>query len=145
MYRLLINSIQQIQLYMLSLNVLPVFKARGIDNPYYFLVKLGLSPYTVNNILYNGVHSLDLRHVELLCKALVCEPNDLLVWNPDKNQFYPDNLPLQKLKAKPLPIDVQQTLFAIPYKELVDIGNQLKSFQKQETNTTTEVKSELEV
>lgn len=127
---------------MLSFNVSSVFKARGIDNPYYYLVKLGLSPYTVNNILYKSVRSLDLRHVELLCKVLVCEPNDLLVWTPDKNQFYPDNLPLQKLKTKPVPIDVQQTLSSIPYKELVEIGNQIKSFQKLETNTDTEVKPE---
>jgi len=117
---------------MLHLNITPVFKARGIDNPYNFLVKQGLSPYTVNNILYKGVSSLNLNHVELLCKVLVCEPNDLLVWTPDKNQFLPDNHPLQKLKAKPTPIDVQQTLSAIPYKDLVEIGNQIMGMQKQE-------------
>ena len=123
---------------MLRFNVSSVLKARGIENQYYFLVKLGLSPYTVNNILYHGVLSLDLRHVELLCKVLVCEPNDLLVWTPDRNQFYPDNLPLQKLKPKPVQIDVQQTLSSIPYKELIEIGNQIKGLQKQEANTDTE-------
>ncbi len=127
---------------MLRLNVMPVFRARGIDNPYYFLVKQGLSPYTVNNILFNGVSSLNLSHVELMCKLLVCEPNDLLVWTPDKNQFYPENHPLQKLKPKPLPIDVQQTLSAIPYKDLVEIGNQIKDMQKQESKPAAELKPE---
>ena len=129
---------------MLRLSVIPIFNARGIDNPYNFLVKLGLSPYTVNNILYNGVNSLDLRHVELLCKVLVCEPNDLLIWTPDKNQFINDNHPLQKLKAKPQPVDIQQTLSVIPYKELVEIGSQIKSLQKQETISGTEVKPKTE-
>ena len=63
----------------------------------------------------------------------VCEPNDLLVWTPDKNQFYPENHPPQKLKPKPIPIDVQQTLSAIPYKDLVEIVNQIKEMQKQES------------
>lgn len=123
---------------MLKLNVFPVFKARGIGNPYYFMVKLGLSPYTVNNILNNGVNSLHFKHVELLCKSLMCEPNDLLEWTPDRNQFYPENLPLQNLKAKPIPIDVQQSLSAIPYKELVEIGIQITSLKKQETNTVVQ-------
>lgn len=129
---------------MLRLNVMPVFKARGIDNPYYFLIKQGLSPYTVNNILYKGVLSLNLSHVELLCKVLVCEPNDLLVWTPDKNQFIPDNHPLQKLKLKPHPIDVQQTLSTIPYKDLVEIGNKIKEMKSLETNPTEVVKTEAE-
>lgn len=117
---------------MLRLNVMPVFKARGIDNPYYFLIKQGLSPYTVNNILYKGTLSFNLNHVELLCKVLVCEPNDLLVWTPEKNQFYPENHPLQKLKLKATPIDVQQTLSTIPYKDLVEISNQIKVLQNLE-------------
>ncbi len=129
---------------MLRLVVSSVFKARGIENPYYFLVKLGLSPYTANNILYNGVTFLNLNHVELLCKVLMCEPNDLLVWTPDKNQFYPENHPLQKLKAKPVPIDVQQTLSAIPYKDLVEIGNQLRSLKKEETSSVVKVSNETE-
>ena len=130
---------------MLRLNVMPVFKARGIDNPYYFLVKQGLSAYTVNSILYHGVSSLNFNHVELMCKVLVCEPNDLLVWTPDKNQFLPDNHPLQKLKPKPIPIDVQQTLSAIPYKDLVEIGNQIVGLQKQKTVPAAEVKPETEI
>lgn len=130
---------------MLRLNVMPVFKARGIEKPYYYLVKLGLSPLKVNNILNNGVDSLKFRHMELLCKVLVCEPSDLFVWSPDKNVFYPENHPLQKLKSKPIPIDVQQALSTIPYQDLVEIGNQLKNMQKPEKITPEAVNPDAEV
>ncbi|MEI6753142.1 MAG: hypothetical protein WCK78_08230 [Paludibacter sp.] len=75
-------------------------------------------------------------------QQLVCEPNDLLVRTPDKNQFYPENHPLQKLKPKLIPIDVQQTLSAIPYKDLVEIGNEIKEMQKQESKPAAEANQE---
>jgi DNA-binding Xre family transcriptional regulator len=71
---------------MLSLNLIPIFKARAIEKPYSFLVKAGLSPHSATNILNNKTHVFRLDHIELLCRVLVCEPNDLLVWNPDKGQ-----------------------------------------------------------
>lgn len=117
---------------MLRLNVLPIFKARGIEKPYYYLSQLGLSPYAVNNILYNNVNSISFKHIELLCKVLFCEPSDLFSWTPPKDEYYPDNHPLQGLILKPAPIDVRKTLSTIPYKDLALISNQLKTMQKQE-------------
>lgn len=126
---------------MIRLNVLPIFKARGIEKPYYFLVQLGLSPYTVNNILYNNTVSLNFKNMELLCKVLFCEPSDLFRWTPDTNEYYPANHPLQALTDKPAPIDVRQTLATIPYKDLMAIGNQIKAIQKQEL-VNPEIKNE---
>ena len=79
--------------------------------------------------------------MELLCKVLFCEPSDLFRWTPPKNEYYPDNHPLQGLLLKPAPIDVRKTLSTIPYKDLVVIGGQLKSMRKQEV-VNPEVKNE---
>ena len=81
---------------MLSLNLIPIFKARAIEKPYSFLVKAGLSPHSATNILNNKTHVFRLDHIELLCRVLICEPNDLLsiknsvdlAWNaPNDNEL----------------------------------------------------------
>lgn len=117
---------------MLHLNLLPVFSARGIEKPYYFLVKLGISPSTAKKMLNNETTALSFKHIESLCKLLFCEPSDLFAWTPKKNEFLQENHPLQKLKNNPTTVDVQQTLSNIPYKQLMEMCGQLKSSQQQD-------------
>ena len=119
---------------MLRLNVLPVFSARGIEKPYYHLVKLGLSPLTARNVLNNEATTLSFKHIESLCKLLFCEPSDLFTWIPQKNEFLPENHPLERLKNKATTVDVQQTLSNIPYKQLMEMCGQIKSSQQQDLN-----------
>jgi DNA-binding Xre family transcriptional regulator len=82
---------------MLYLNLNPIFKARQINNPYAFLVKLGIAPHTATKITSNNMHVLRLNHIELICKALFCEPNDLLAYKPEDDHILPENHPLVKL------------------------------------------------
>jgi hypothetical protein len=53
---------------------------------------------------------------ELLCNTLVCEPNDLLAWQPDKTKNYLPDHPLNKLKAELADDDWQQKLAVCPLK-----------------------------
>jgi len=105
---------------MLLFNLDPIFQARGIDRPYTFLVKAGLSPHTATSILNKKTRIFRLDHVELLCRILVCEPHDLLLWKPDKGQQYADNFPLAKLGQSDQGQwqEWQEKLATLPFKEL---------------------------
>lgn len=85
---------------MLLYNLKAIFKERGIDRPLRFMVNAGIPSTTAHNIMNNNLRNFRLRHIEILCKALMCEPNDLLVWIPDKGEIYPDNMPLRNLERK---------------------------------------------
>lgn len=106
---------------MLTLNLKPIFQARGIQKPYTFLVKAGLSPASATNIINNKIRTFRLDHIELLCRILVCEPSDLLLFKPDKNQNYLPNHPLLKLQQQITDNNWQQTLANLPLKQLKEV------------------------
>ncbi len=118
---------------MLSLNLYPIFKARGIERPYTFLVKAGLTPHSANVLLNSKTKVFKLEHVEKLCLLLKCEPNDLLVWYPDKNELIADDHPLTKLKHdESTAIDLKKTLLNMPYSELKSLSSKLTEDMKKE-------------
>lgn len=110
---------------MLSLNLTPIFRARGIDRPYTFLVKAGLSPHSANAILSSKTRIFRLDHIELLCRTLICEPNDLVVFTPNKDQHLSPEHPLNNLKQSETAKDMKETLATIPFKQLKEITKQI--------------------
>lgn len=118
---------------MLSLNLLPIFKARGIERPYSFLVKAGLTPHTANSLLNSKTRIFRLDHIEKLCLILKCEPNDLLVWHPNKNEVIADNHPIIKLKYdESSRMDLKETLSMMSYKELKSLSTKIKGEANEE-------------
>ena len=112
---------------MLSFNLTPIFRAKGIERPFAFLVKAGFSNHAAHLILNSTSRSFKLDHVELLCKVLICEPNDLLLYVPDKNQQYSPDHPLQKLQQQPGSSPMKETFATIPYHQLKEITKQLNT------------------
>ena len=117
---------------MLTLNLSPIFKAKGIEKPYSFLVKAGLSPHSANSILSSKTRVFRLDHIELLCTILVCEPNDLLNWTPDKGVAYSKNNPLSKLSTTNDDDNLQETLAAMSYKDLKETTKAILNSNKNE-------------
>ncbi len=111
---------------MLNLNLRPIFQARGIERPYTYLVKAGISRATAHNILNSKTRIFRLDHIELLCRVLICEPNDLLAYTPDPGSPLQDTHPLNNLiqddASKP---GIKQSFANLPYKELKEITKQL--------------------
>ena len=105
---------------MLILNLAPVFVVRGIQNPFGFLVKSGISRHSASSLLDNTIKSVNLAHLEILCHILVCEPNDLLKWIPDKSSLLPITHPLHNLKTTNT-VGINEVIAAIPFKELKSI------------------------
>lgn len=117
---------------MLTLNLYPIFRARGIERPYTFLVKAGLTPHTANVLLNSKTKVFRLDHIEKLCLILKCEPSDLLAWNPNKNEIIDEGHPLTKLKHSESPtIDLKATLLNMPYKELKSFSSRLSDEVKE--------------
>jgi len=112
---------------MLSINLTPIFKARGIERPYSFLVKAGFSSHTAHQIVNSHTRMFRLDHIELLCRTLVCEPNDLLEYTPEKDQILASDHPLLKLQPTDNPENVKQTFKTIPFKQLKEITKQINN------------------
>lgn len=112
---------------MLTLNLRPIFEARGIERPYSFLVKAGLASVTAHNLLNNKSSSIRFDHLELLCRLLVCEPSDLFIWRPNKQDAIPSNHPLYNLKEEAIDTTIQQTLSTLPYRTLKEVTKRMLS------------------
>jgi DNA-binding Xre family transcriptional regulator len=112
---------------MLELNLTPIFNARGIDRPYSFLVKAGFSPHSANAIINNKTRVFRLDHIEKLCKLLVCEPNDLVLYTPDNGQQLSADHPLNNLQTTGTIKNIKHTLATIPFKQLKEITKQMGS------------------
>ena len=112
---------------MLSLHLQPIFKARGIEKPFSFLVKAGFN-YNTAHRLIKGIPSVfRLDHIEQLCKVLVCEPNDLLVWAPNKNEMMTENHPLRALQRTDNDNNIKELLSTTPLKELKSFTDNLSN------------------
>lgn len=111
---------------MLSIDLEPLLKARGIHKAHAFLMNAGFTRHTASHILNGESKSFRLDHIELLCNALNCEPNDLLLFSPDKNVHYRENSPLYKLSAESRQTNLN-ALADIPFKDLKNLTNELLS------------------
>lgn len=117
---------------MLSLNLQPIFKARGIEKPYSYLVSAGFPSYTAHNLLNAKTVSFRLRHVDKLCSLLNCTPNDLLVWTPNAKDKLPDAHPLTRLKKQDTDLNWQDTIKTIPLEQLGEIVKIINGHKKQD-------------
>ena len=117
---------------MLALNLMPIFKARGIERPYSYLVKAGFTSHSAHLILNSKSRVFRLDHIERLCKTLICEPNDLLVYVPNNDEHISEEHPLNNLRQTHEAKDMKATLATLPFKQLKEITKQIH------TNTNTD-------
>lgn len=103
---------------MLYINLDPIFEARQIDNPYRFLVKSGFSSQTATRIAGKHIKTLQTKHIEVLCRLLYCEPNDLLAWKPDVARPLAESHPLNNLVPKADGLEWAVKLNTMPLAEL---------------------------
>ena len=108
---------------MLSLNLQKLFALRGIERPYTFLVKAGISPHSATRLIQSRGKVFRLDHIELLCVKFNCTPNDLVVWSPDKKTTLPDTHPLTKLKKDPSLLRFRKAMENVPLEQLQEIAS----------------------
>ena len=117
---------------MLYLNLKPVLEARQIVKPYSFLVKIGIAPHTAHKILNNDSHVMRLDNLNLICKALYCQPNDLLMFKQDPNAPIEKSHPLIKLIPAIEDNNWQQQLKTLPLDKLKQISQLLNQVETEE-------------
>lgn len=117
---------------MLYLNLKYVLEARQIQKPYSFLVKIGIAPHTAHKILNNDTHVMRLDNLNLICKALYCQPNDLLIFKQDANHPIEITHPLNKLTPATDDNNWQEELKKIPISKLKKISELLNQTKDEE-------------
>ena len=110
---------------MLQLNLTRIFKARGIEQPYKFLVRNGFVPFTAHKYKNSKVDAIRLDHIEKLCVLLNCTPNDILEWLPQDLLDDTPNHPLQKIRRRDKKIEINKMLSNLSLDKLEEIEKML--------------------
>ena len=111
---------------MLTFNFSRIFKARGIDKPFSYLVKVGYSDNFATRIVNNRIKRLDLTDLEKLCELLQCTPNDLLEWIPESKDKTNDKHPLISIMRSDKVVQLTQILNSVPLDKLSEIESVIK-------------------
>lgn len=106
---------------MLTFNFSRIFKARGIDKPFSFLVRAGYSDNFATRIVHSRHDKLNLKNIERLCELFQCTPNDLLEWIPKNKDADNGSHPLISLKRSGSAVQLVKILSSIPLDKLGDI------------------------
>lgn len=112
---------------MIQLNLQRIFTARGIDQPYKFLVRNGFVPFTAHKYKNSKVDHIRLDHIEKLCVVLNCTPNDLFEWNPDDLLDDRADHPLQKIRRRDKTIEISKMLSNVSLEKLEEIEKLLSN------------------
>jgi DNA-binding Xre family transcriptional regulator len=107
---------------MLRVNLDPIFKARGIENPYYFLTQEGFTPQTAKKLVAGSSPTLKMKHIETLCAVLYCTPNELFLYTPNKKNRLSDTHPLNLISGVLEDFKLKETLTQLPLSQLKEIA-----------------------
>lgn len=111
---------------MLNLNLLRIFRARSIDQPYKFLVSNGFVPFTAHKYKNGKVEHIRLDHIEKLCILLNCTPNDLFEWVPNDLLDDTRDHPLQSIRKRDKKIEINRLLSKLPLHQLEEIQKMIQ-------------------
>lgn len=115
---------------MLTFDLNPMFKLRGVTRKYTYLKKIGLSHMVAQRFVAGDTKTMKTAHIELICLALKCTPNDLLCWTPEPNQPANADHPMHTLKKKEESLDVLAELRNLPLEKMDELRSFLKEIKK---------------
>ena len=107
---------------MLTLNIQQICAQRHINQPFTYLRSLGFTNSTAHQLLNQKNSGIKLQHLELLCSALRCTPNDLIIYSPDKGKKLPDNHPLLELQARVTPDNLTNAIQNLSLEKLKELN-----------------------
>ena len=84
----------------MKLNLKNLLLERHIKKHYAYLVKNSLKPHTAKKLLRPKIDRIQLEELLLLCRILLCTPNDLIVIEEKDKKLLVDNHPLLQLKTR---------------------------------------------
>jgi len=111
---------------MLKWNWKKLFKARGIDEPVKWMVKIGISRSVAYRIAHNLCDMISLENLTILCRALNCTPDDALEFTPTEAEKEKDSLSLLVLKKGRRGADAANLLRGLSFKKLRELAKLLR-------------------
>jgi len=115
---------------MLKYNIKRILGIRNITKPVNFFISCGLSPGTASKYANSELTTLNLRTVETVCQKLHCTPNDLLEWQPDKDEDNRSDHPLYPLKKSEKEMQIARLIQSIPINKINELEEVLKNLRK---------------
>jgi DNA-binding Xre family transcriptional regulator len=106
---------------MLVLNLNRIFKARAIEQPYKFLVTNGFVPFMAHKYKNSKIVQIRVEHIEKLCIALNCTPNDLFEWFPDNLLDNRDDHPLSGIRKRDKKLEINKLLAKLSLQKLEEV------------------------
>ena len=111
---------------MLKFNLDAILYARGVKKKYPFLSKLGLTYRVARRLADGDTQMLRTNHIEKICLALNCTPNDLLQWTPEGNVAA--DHPLYALN-RAQSVDILKEINQLPLDRLDELKAKLKEMK----------------
>ena len=111
---------------MLIYNFQRVFAARGIDKPRAFLITHGFPRGIATGIATNKADRFALKHLDKVCLALNCTPNDILEWIPCSKKQDSENTALYALKKAQKGKGAEELLRGLPMSKLEELAKLLR-------------------
>lgn len=109
-----------------------MMERRQIQKPHRELVKTGIAPSTATNLLnYHNVR-VTVEHIEKICLALNCTPNDLFEWRSKANESIPENHALNSLKPSETTENLSELMKTIPVEKLSQIDEFVRNLRESE-------------
>lgn len=116
---------------MLKFNAKPIFAARGIDKPNWFLRKRGFTANTASRVVTGKLKELNFKRLEELCLWLNCLPHDLLEWAPDEGVSNPGKYELSALIREKKIVVLSEELKGLPLAKLEEIHKFIEEKKKE--------------
>jgi len=116
---------------MLRFRLTRILRLRNIDKPYSFLLKCGFHRTTANKYVYDGAVNIKVSHIEKLCRALNCTPNDLFDFKPGENDSIRPDHPLNELKRTENSTDIMRMYKELPLDKLDKVEEFIAQLKKE--------------
>ncbi len=111
---------------MLKYNLQRLFQLKGIHKPIVFLNNQGFTRGIASRLVKNQIKNLSTNHIEKLCLALKCSPNDLMEWTPNKPEQVNENNPLCSLiNNSTQAFDLRNLGIDIPFNKLPQFAQKI--------------------
>lgn len=103
---------------MLIFNLTRVLSLRAVKYKSAFLRRCGFHRTIASNLANNRAVNIKLSHLETLCWALNCTPNDLFEWQPDEKHVPNENTALKSLIREKDEFVISKIVKDIPLEKL---------------------------
>lgn len=106
---------------MLRFELQSLMESREVHQPLSFLVKAGFNYHTAHRLLRSNTRSVRMDHVEQLCIALNCTPDDLLAWEAPRTMGNLSKHPLKKLTNRQRKGSILPKIKSLPQDKLDEL------------------------